>query len=308
MTAITTYRNRFVTLDGARVHYIVAPGPEAGPTFLLVHGLGGSLDNWFSLIPLLTGRGRVVALDLGGFGLTEVPAAEASLHSNLGLLERFTDAVCDTPVIVVGNSMGGMLAAQLAARAPRLVAGTVLIDPALPPGPWARPHPMVVAGFSIHLVPGFDVWALRQREGQFTPRQLVESTMALVTTHPDRIDPAVLDAHIALAERRAQEYPEGDEAFAVAARTLLRQFARRRQFTQELDRILTPVLLVHGERDLLINVRSARATAARHPGWTYAEGADRGHVPFLDFPGWVAEKVLAWLDEHPEMERRSAGE
>ncbi len=291
------HRRRYVDLDGIRVHHLVVPGPRDRPTFLLVHGLGGSLDNWLSLIPLLTPHGRVIALDLAGFGLTDADPKDASIQANLDLLGRFVATVGDGPLVVVGNSMGGMLAAQLAARDPRWVTGAVLIDPALPPSPLARPHPAVVAGFSVYVAPGFDVWAMGKRESRYTPRQLVRQTMELVTTHPERIDPDVVEAHVALAERRAREVPEGDLAFAVAARSLLRQFARRRQFARTLDRILPPVLLLHGDRDLLINVKSARATAARHPGWTYVEGRGKGHTPFLDFPEWVAEQILTWAHD-----------
>lgn len=308
MTETSTYRSRYVDLDGTRVRYVSHSGPADGPTFVLVHGLGGSLENWLSLIPLLAQRGRVVAPDLGGFGMTGVgDKSAASIQANLGLLDRFLQEVCDRPAIVAGNSMGGMLTAQLAARTPRTVAGAVLIDPALPPSPLARPHPMVVTGFSVYVVPGFDVWAMRQREQRYTPAELVEQTMRLVTTHFDRIDPTVVRAHLELTERRAVEFPDGDEAFAVAARSLLRQFARRGQFSHTLHQILQPVLLLHGDRDQLINVKSARAVAARHPAWTYVEGRDRGHTPFLDFPEWCAEHILAWLDAHPQVELRACG-
>ena len=308
MTGNSTLRNRFIDLDGVRVHYVTAPGPEDGPIFVLVHGLGGSVANWTSLIPLLAQRGRVMALDLGGFGLTEVRPPQASVRANLALLDHFVTAVCDRPAVVIGNSMGGMLTAQLAARNPRMIAAACLIDPAIPPSPVARPHPLVTVGFSVYLVPGLDVWATRKRESRKTARQLVEETMRMVTTDFDRIDPAVVDEHVELAERRATEYPSGDAAFATAARSLLLQFARRGQYSRTMHQILQPVLLLHGDRDQLINVKSARALAARHPGWTYAEGKGLGHTPFLDFPEWTAQEIFAWLDANPQIDQRAAAQ
>ncbi|WP_186526246.1 alpha/beta fold hydrolase [Leekyejoonella antrihumi] len=305
MTANSTFRNRFVDLDGVRVHCVTEQGQQDGPTFLLVHGLGGSVANWSSLIPLLAQRGRVIALDLGGFGLTEVTPRQASIKANLTLLDHFVTAVCDRPAVVIGNSMGGMLTAQLAARNSRMVAAAVLIDPAIPPSPVSRPHPLITLGFSVYLVPGLDVWATRKREERRTVRQLVEETMKMVTSHFDRVDPAVIDEHIELAEHRAKEYPSGDAAFSAAARSLLLQFARRGQYSQQLHQILSPVLLMHGDRDLLINVKSARALAARHPSWRYVEGKDRGHTPFLDFPEWTAREIFAWLDDNPQIEQRT---
>ena len=56
---------------GCRVHYREWPGPAEGQTFVCVHGLGGSLVNWALVAPGLARHGRVLALDLAGFGLTD---------------------------------------------------------------------------------------------------------------------------------------------------------------------------------------------------------------------------------------------
>ena len=52
------------------VHWVDFGGRDGGPTFVLVHGLGGSHLNWALVAPGLADRGRVVAVDLAGFGLT----------------------------------------------------------------------------------------------------------------------------------------------------------------------------------------------------------------------------------------------
>ena len=56
---------RWADVDGP-VHYREWPGPETGPTFVLVHGLGGSHLNWAAVAPGLSRRGRVIAPDLAG--------------------------------------------------------------------------------------------------------------------------------------------------------------------------------------------------------------------------------------------------
>jgi pimeloyl-ACP methyl ester carboxylesterase len=61
--------SRWVEVGGP-VHYREWPGPADGPTFVCVHGLGGSMVNWALVAPGLARRGRVLALDLAGFGLT----------------------------------------------------------------------------------------------------------------------------------------------------------------------------------------------------------------------------------------------
>src|SRR2546430_1919938 len=117
-------RSRTIDLDGP-VHYADFGG--TGPTLVLVHGLGGSHVNWLAVAPALARGARVLALDLAGFGRTPLGERSADVHANRVLLDRFLDAVAAAPAILIGNSMGGLLAMLEAARAPERVAGLVLV-------------------------------------------------------------------------------------------------------------------------------------------------------------------------------------
>ena len=105
-----------------------------------VHGLGGSSVNWSAIAPLLTDRFRVIAPDLAGHGLTRSMGRGTRVSANQALLHRFIESVPGAPVILMGNSMGGMISLLEAAAAPEAVAGLVLLDPALPFVP-TRPDP-----------------------------------------------------------------------------------------------------------------------------------------------------------------------
>ena len=128
---------RWIDADGLFVHTLEWNGADGGvreapPPMLLVHGLGGSTTNWLSVGPELAARlrGRVVAVDLAGFGRTRPDGRPASLGTNGRLLEAF--ARDRGPFVVMGNSMGGALAVGLAARHPELVTALVLVNPAVP--------------------------------------------------------------------------------------------------------------------------------------------------------------------------------
>src|ERR1035438_4495916 len=97
--------------------------------------------NWAALGPSLSKTCRVLALDLAGFGRTRSHGRSTSVHANQRLLHRFLTQVCQEPAILVGNSMGGLIAVLQTAAHPETVAGVVLIDPALPVGLAARPDP-----------------------------------------------------------------------------------------------------------------------------------------------------------------------
>ncbi len=83
------------------------PAP-AGPPIVFVHGLGGSHLNWCLIGSQLAAGRRVVALDLHGFGLTPGTRRNATVQDNTRLLDRFVREVAGPPVILAGNSMGGL--------------------------------------------------------------------------------------------------------------------------------------------------------------------------------------------------------
>ena len=131
--------SRWTDLSGP-VRYLDFGGPADGPAIICVHGLGGSAVNWTAVAPLLTGTCRVLAPDLAGHGLTQSLGRGTDVASNRALLHRFVMSVTGGPVILMGNSMGGMISLLEASAAPAAVAGLVLVDPALPFVP-ARPDP-----------------------------------------------------------------------------------------------------------------------------------------------------------------------
>ncbi|AKU15325.1 alpha/beta fold hydrolase [Luteipulveratus mongoliensis] len=297
---------QWIDLDGTRVHYVEAPGPADGPTFVMVHGLGGSLLDWDSLVPLLAQRGHVYAVDLGGHGLTEVEPERATVQGNRALLDRFLRTVVGRPAVLVGNSMGGLVSSLQAGAAPGTVSGLVLVDPVLPMSPKAPSHPLVAVAFGIYAVPPLGRWFLNDRSSKIPPEQLAHEVFKLVTAHVEKVPAWLIDRHVELSRQRQSSLTSND-AFLVAARSILMTAGVRRQtYERDLARILHPVLLVHGDRDRLVNVAAARRLAQWRSTWTYAEGADMGHCPMFEEPEWVAEQVDEWLALHPEIARKSA--
>jgi pimeloyl-ACP methyl ester carboxylesterase len=64
---------------------------------------------------------------------------------------------------------------------------------------------------------------------------------------------------------------------------------------EKLRTLEQPTLLVHGDRDLLVPVSSARRMSADHPGWRVEIAPDTGHVPMLEAPGWTTVMIEDWL-------------
>src|SRR6266540_5191376 len=110
--------SRWADVNGP-VHYREWDGPPDGPTFVCVHGLGGSHLNWAGVAPRLAEHGRVLALDLAGFGLTRTEGRGTGVGSNRSLLDAFLRALHLPPVVLAGNSMGGQISLIQAAHAPQ---------------------------------------------------------------------------------------------------------------------------------------------------------------------------------------------
>ncbi len=283
------------TVDlGGPVH-LVDFGGTGRPPLVLVHGLGGSHLNWDLLAPRLTDRARVLAVDLPGFGLSAPTRHPATVRRNVRLLARFVEDVADPPVVLVGNSMGGLVSLLVAARRPELVAGLALLDPALPAPARVLGSPTTAMTLALHALPGVGEALRRSRRHRIGARATVEETLHRCGVDPAALPPELLARSVALVEHN-DDVRGADRAFLSASRSLAWALARSRTLDTAARTVRAPVLLLHGDRDGLVPVTAARRTAARHPAWHYAELSGVGHLPQLQAPGDVATHLAAWLD------------
>lgn len=276
------------------MHYVDYGGPDDGPLLLLVHGLGGSLLNWAAIAPTLAETCRVVAIDLVGFGRTQPLGRSPHIDTNRDLLARFVDEVIGHPVILVGNSMGGLLSLLLADLRHDLVSGLVLVDPAVPVGPTARPDPLVTLMFGAYAVPALARVLMSRRRSLFSAESQAMAVLRLCCVDTRRVPGHVLRQHLELARER-EDYPDVDAELIVAGRSLVLVLARRRWLDALMGRISKPVLLLHGAKDRLVPIAAARRVARANPTWRFEVAEDVGHVPQLEVPEWTVDQILDWL-------------
>ena len=296
----------YVTDLGGPVHWIEfaseAPGRgDQGPPIVFVHGLGGSHLNWCLLGPHLAAGRRAVALDLRGFGLTPGLRVNSTVQANARLLNRFITEVIGAPVILVGNSMGGLISILETAAHPRAIDGVVLIDPALPLPP-QKPDWQISGQFLLYALPGLGPLAVARLMSTISPEQAVQQLVQLCFADPSRADPEMIKADVALLNRRhpttSARAAARARVFLAAARSLLRVLARRQQYNAMMARIDVPVLLIGGEDDRLVPVAAMRQAAARNPRWESVILAGVGHTPQLEVPDAVTGVMRDWLDHH----------
>ena len=285
--------SRWADIDGP-VHYLDFGGPPGAPVIVGVHGLEGCAVNWSAIAPLLTSRYRMLAPDLAGHGLTRSAGRSSSVAANQALLHSFIAAVPGTPVILMGNSMGGMIALTEASAAPDAVAGLILVDPALPFAP-AWPDPELVTLFALYATPWLGELLLN-RQHRRSPEATVARLLSLCCVDPSRVSPDVVAQHVEVARRRA-EFPDAERDVSTAMRSVIATAGpgSGHAYRRAVRSVGCPVLLLHGRRDRLVPISAARAAARAHHGWTLVEFPGVGHVPQLEAPEECALAITEWL-------------
>jgi pimeloyl-ACP methyl ester carboxylesterase len=302
-TTARTGTSHWVNIDG-QTHYRDYGGPTDGPLIVCIHGLGGSSLNWDLIAGHLTDTCRVVALDLPGHGLTQAGRRSTSVHANQHLIHRFLTEVTGSPAVLMGNSMGGLLAVVQATSAPTTTAGVVLIAPALPTAGIMVGDLRMILEFAVLATPGLGAMILGLWTRLASAEAQVARTLRIVTDDPTRLPREVMEAAIAQAEVRRQF--SGTARHVVEAARSVVLMSQSRNYVRRLRELATPVLLIHGGRDRVVSARSAQAAAARRPEWTFHLIEDVGHVPQLEQPEATAATILQWLTENPDVVQDAA--
>src|ERR1700744_1974702 len=175
------------------VHWVDFGGPPGVPPIVMVHGLGGSHLNWVRIAGPLAERNRVIAIDLPGFGFSPAAGRKTSIEANTQVLDRFINETLGSPVILMGNSMGGAITILESAASPQPLAAVVVADPALP-RPAEVPDPQVAAQFLMSAFPGVGEAFLDISRRSRTDRELVETIINLFFVNPGGSPPEVMDA------------------------------------------------------------------------------------------------------------------
>lgn len=267
-----------------RLHKIVVPisemtvstwqgGPyEATSSVLMLHGYSADKNLWLRFARHFVGSHRVIIPDIAGHGETGFKAGGGyDIALQAKRMIQLLDVCGVEKVHVIGNSMGGYIAAWLAATHPGRVASLTLLDPA----GLSSPEPsdmgrMLEAGHNPFLI---------DSPGDF--RQLYGMTMA----SPPWVPRIVLAA---LAERYHERREELAEIFT--------DFHASEPMTARLSAILAPTLLVWGREDRLLHVSSARVWANGIPGARLEIWDGVGHMPMIERPADTATLYRAFLE------------
>ncbi len=268
---------RAVTVDGRRVH-LVDIGSGTGAPILLVHGLGGRWQNWIENIPRIARERRVVALDLPGFGRSQLPTAPISIAGYAAVLDRVCDLLELEAAVLVGNSMGGAIAAETAVHFPARVQQLVLVSAAALSIADFNPAPSAALMSAIAHTPLGTVAGVRSVIGRRRGRHLA---FAALVRHPTLIR---TDTLCELVGGRGAAGLVGAMAAMIS-----------NQLRGELAAIAVPALVVHGRNDMLVPVADSVWLAEHLRDARLEIFEDTGHLAMLERPIRFNELVLDFV-------------
>lgn len=266
----------------------------AGTPIVMIHGLGGSIANWDIIGPRLTTHGHVVAIDLPGFGLSP-PGPDWSLETHttavIGVIEHLGGSA-----VLIGNSMGGLLAELVAANRPELVAALVLISPATPP---RLPDPNIQWPMArralVGASPGIGPAWSRRMVASMGSRELVTEWLERITHKPARVPLDMVESFVDITEKR-KALPWAADAMPKTAQSIRDALVKRSRFVSMIRDIKTPTLVVHGIADPIVSRKSVEWLCSLRPDWTLIQMEDTGHTPQIDAPVRMLSLVEPWLE------------
>jgi len=274
---------RWVRVLGRRMN--VADIGE-GPPLLFVHGLSGCWQNWLENIPYFARDHRVIAVDLPGFGESQMPVGELSMTGYARALDGLLDELGIDAVRLVGNSMGGFVGAELALTVPARVERLVLVSAAGLSLDRFRSQRHSGARHRAEKAAFAYLGWLASKAETFTRRTRTrEWLLLIVAAHPSRLPPALVYELVK---------GSGKPGFMPALDAMLHYPLRDR-----LAEIACPTLIVWGDKDRLVPVRDADEFERLIDDSRKVIYQDTGHTPMFERPARFNADVHAFLQEDP---------
>ena len=281
----TQFTARLLRIEGTRIRYIDA---GQGLAVVFIHGLGASMYTWRNnLAPVLAAGFRVVAFDNRGFGSSDKPAHGYTNADYARLAVALLDSLHLPDAVVVGHSMGGEIAAEVAIAAPKRVRALVLLgaagfgtrEPALfRVARWPIVGPVMLA---------------------FRNRSLVERLLKSTYADPRKVREADVDQYYA---------PVAGPDYGRALRGVLREF-RFDGLRGRTGAIQAPTLVLWGEEDRWVPPAVGRALAAELARSAFLTVAHAGHSVQEEVPDEVNRLLLKFLNNGlPRVPENLAGQ
>lgn len=279
----------FVALRGGFVRVLRSANPARGdaPPLVLLHGAGNdsAAISWYHAWRQFGARCGVIAFDMPGFGLTQGIEPTGDPKQMADLTAEMLDALGLPKAVVVGFSMGGDVALNLALRHAERVGALILVAPGgLVPmfqNPWS--HAMAWMASTVPASVAASIGSMAE--------DCYEDGYRYVMKHHEDLEPEIAD-----------EYAREARTHALMGQTRYNQatvgvLGMRNNNMPHVHTIAIPTLFLHGVDDPIVPRRASERAAEEMPDARYVEVPGCGHWVQLEFPEVFEREVGGFLDD-----------
>lgn len=252
-----------------------------GEPVVLLRGLGRWHDHWCGFDDLLAAYYDVICIDNPGFGLSRNKQSSwfETIDDVADRLAMVLQKIAAKPVQLVGVSLGGMIAMNLAARHPTLITKLILVNSSVGGSPYPRLTPTAMKALAKALV---------------QPKRFYEA-LAHALLSPQTSE--------ATRKRLQDEWSRIDRQYGLNPRSVLKQLLAASRFRglETMAKIACPTLVVQGGSDQFVDPRNSEWIAQHIASCQRAVCSNGGHELGLDQPQWLLQEIQTFLGTRREV-------
>ncbi len=260
----------WANIDGLKIRYLES-GKDHDNHVLFIHGLGSSADVWLNIPDIMSSDFHVISIDLPGFGISDKPQMDYTLEKFTEILTNFINqiGINNGKISIVGHSLGGYIAAEIAIKNKHLIEKLVLIDSS---GMLEEPTPLLEKYFEASMNPSED-----------SVKKVFEEMLA---------DPTKISSKIVKIFISRMNLPNSKNAF----QSTLENSANTQIGLPRLKLIDDiPTLILWGEKDSAIPLVHSQKFKDALKNSQISIISNTGHAPFVEKPNLVCKMLQKFL-------------
>jgi pimeloyl-ACP methyl ester carboxylesterase len=263
---------------------------KSQPHLLMVHGLGDEADTWRHVFQPLTNDFHSLALDLPGFGRSDKPDIVYSPQFLMDAIIGLMDAVNIHSTILMGSSLGGILAHGLAVAHPKRISGLILVGGAL-----LQAEQKQDRSIQLMQLPVIGEWLYTRLRK--SPDAAFDS-LNNVYHHLEKLPKADRDFLYTRVNQRVWSDGQRRAYFSTLRNLIPWMKSIQEDLPSQLSQLEIPTLIIRGEYDGLFSETNANQLLNVQPDAKKFVIQDAGHLPHQEAPKTFLQIVKAWLNDH----------
>ena len=261
-------KEKFVQVGTNKIRYLEGGGSDGN--VLLIHGLGASAERWAHVIPHLSKKYHVIALDLIGYGFSDKPSVDYTPAFFSQFIFDFLNTLGITKTSMIGSSLGGQIVTECAITQSKIIEKIVLVSP---------------SGIMKQSTPTFDAYTLA---ALYPTQDGTKTAFQMMAGEHKEIDSDTVDGFI-----QRMTLPNAKMAFM----STILGIRNAGSLSERLGKISVPTLIVWGKQDTLIPITYSKDFVSSIKNCQFVEMESSGHTPYVEEPKKFSEIVFKFLDQ-----------